>query len=450
MISVPAREVKIVIAESTAQLAKVYTKFLEGAGVKVLATFSNAKDMISSIRADSDKFSKSIVLVGSSLSETDGGPRALAYQLRQVNPNQKIILVMNDPSPMIELDKKLFDATICKPFTISELMGVIEKIASPVLEKGSTVVNDPKEIEGVIRHVLTESHEKLCSVRNPSTIQKGLNINGHTPTFVSAISKGLKVFIVTEITKDNLSYCKQLMMNRGIQLRHIEDIVPNFSVWDGKFVTEVVQGPTKAYPLGHLFYSNLESDVARCELCFDRLWAVAVPAEVKIREMEKSDDTGRITVVTGIDEIIKARVRMIRDAQVSLDLCTVPEFVYNYVIPKLGQEYSDAISRGVRARIIYDIRENGILYCKELIDLGFEVRHLPNVGGMFSLSEKGILAGASSTDGQLQEDTKAIFSDFPDFVKQHQSMFETLWNTAVPASERLMEILGKGQPVQQL
>jgi hypothetical protein len=45
-------------------------------------------------------------------------------------------------------------------------------------------------------------------------------------------NRGIKLRVITEITKDNISYCKELM-KLSIELRHLDDVKGNFSVSDG-------------------------------------------------------------------------------------------------------------------------------------------------------------------------------------------------------------------------
>jgi len=443
MFDAPRRNFAIVIVDDSRHLVSVYEKFFETAGLDVVAKFYSGKELLTSFAGGKSDLEKAIILLDHAMPEMDG--IETAKKVKKLNPSQRIVLAVVGDLTRIKIDQDLFVGTILKPFTLSELIKTIERISSSIRAKGSQIFSDPEQIENMIRDIVSESKEKMCSVRNPSMIRSGVHLKGHTSTYISAISKGLKVFVVTEINNENLAYCKQLMLNRGVHLRHLEGAIPNFAIWDEKHMMESVQIPSESAPYGHVLYSNLESDVNRNQYLFEYFWNIARPAKDRIRELEASSDQSKSTVITGYDEWLRIRMKILREAQVSLEICSVPEVISKIVIPSLGQDHRDTIKRGVRFRYLFDISMNSIDSAQKLMDVGIEVQHLPNSSSVFAASEKAYFSIINAQDLSTGAKIQAVYSTEASYIEQHRSIFEALWNSAKPAIDRIKEITEENQ-----
>jgi two-component system, OmpR family, sensor histidine kinase VicK len=53
--------------------------------------------------------------------------------------------------------------------------------------------------------------------------------------------RGIKSRVITEVTKDNILYCRELM-KLSIELRHLDDIKGNFSISDGAMYQATAMG----------------------------------------------------------------------------------------------------------------------------------------------------------------------------------------------------------------
>jgi DNA-binding response OmpR family regulator len=428
---------EIVIVDGSEELLRAYQKYLQIANLKIIATFSKAKEALSYFGSNRAGLGDLIVLLDSRMSDMDS--LEVARRLKEMNSEQKIILTtLGDPS-RFRSEMKLFDAKIGKPFVISELLDAIEKVNPSVSAKGSWIF-ETQDVDKKYQELLSDSRERVLMCLSAEGVKRRLDVPGYIPYYVRARSKGLKVMLITEMTNENLFYCKELMINRGVELRHLDGVVMNFSVWDQRHTLEAVQTSDGSSILKRIFYSNLESIVRKNQFLFEQLWKLAVPGDQKIRELETTSLHHRIRVVSGQDEMIRTRMRIIHDAKVSLDICSAPELVTKIIIPRLWQEYANAIARGIRCRLMYEIPDNGMGACKDLIKLGFEVGHLQNLAGIFSLSERELLGATALKDPLPNAEPVAIYSDYPELVRQHQMVFDMLWSHATPSIERIREI----------
>ena len=342
---IPRHEIAIVIVDDSQALLRIYEGGFEAAGLKVVAKLSSGKDVLAFFASPNSAAPQSIVLLDQMMPEMDG--TETARQLKQLNPNQRIILATQEDPSKFQLDTKLFDGVIQKPFTIAEFLAIIENLSSWIQVKGSRIFREPKEIENLLRDITSDSKEKIYSVRNPKMIQSSNHSHGHVPTYLSAVSKGLKVFLVTEITQENLVYCKQLMMNRGVQLRHLDGVVSNFVIWDEKHVAETVRDTSNSYPYGYVLYSNLESKVSENQYLFEYLWNLATPAEEKIRELEvENSEEGNVTIVSGEERVMQRRIRLIGNARGYVDVCSSLSGSSTSLCPELRQALKEVYRKG--------------------------------------------------------------------------------------------------------
>jgi FixJ family two-component response regulator len=446
----PVRDIGLIIVNSSLNLNQVYGKFFQTAGLKVKAKFRSGREVLTHLASNTKELTDAAVLFDNKLYDSEG--KEVLKKLKELAPNLKIILISTSGRELSQNDdEKLFDGVVQKPFTISELVTEIERVSSHIQIKGSRIFQESEEIERLIRDIVANSKTKMCSVRNPTLIGTGPYVKGHTSTYVSAVSKGLKVFIVTEINRDNLATCKELMVNRGIELRHLARVVPNFNVWDEKYVLESIEGSSDLFPKGRVFYSNLESIVSRNQFLFNDLWKIAVPAKERIRELEASPDLSKVTVVANQNDLFKLRLEMVHEAEKSLDICAIPEIVSKFMIPRLLLDHVNSISRGVRNRYLFEIKSSeDIDSAKKLIDAGIEVRHIHNSVAAFGVSDKACISMVNVKDVGENEETRGVYSLHPDYVEQYRSIFEILWKDSISVDERVKEIESTKSKIKEL
>src|ERR671935_1575567 len=100
--------------------------------------------------------------------------------------------------------------------------------------------------------------------------------------------------------------------------------------------------------------------------------------------------------------------------------------------------YIDIRKRGGRIRAFTEITKDNINYCKELMKLVDELRHLNGVKGGLAVSETEYMA--TTVLEEAKPLTQVIFSSVKEVVEQGQYIFDTLWNTAIPADQKIREI----------
>ncbi len=103
--------------------------------------------------------------------------------------------------------------------------------------------------------------------------------------------------------------------------------------------------------------------------------------------------------------------------------------------------------RGAKIRLITEITSANIDYCREFMKFA-EVRHLDNVQGNFSVSD-GKWYTASAVTEKDKPPPRLILSTVKEIINQHQHFFETLWDKAKLAEQKISE-LEEGRPAEKI
>ncbi|HZB99425.1 MAG TPA: hypothetical protein VE226_05380, partial [Nitrososphaeraceae archaeon] len=129
-----------------------------------------------------------------------------------------------------------------------------------------------------------------------------------------------RIRIITEINKDNIQSCKELM-KFGIELRHLDEVVGIFTINEFEYCA------TKKFPYqlsNKIVYSNDKEIVNHYKYIFKILWSKAIPAEQRTREVE--DDINRFTteILKNSHEISDDIIRITENSS-NISLCFVVE-----------------------------------------------------------------------------------------------------------------------------
>jgi signal transduction histidine kinase len=252
-----------------------------------------------------------------------------------------------------------------------------------------------------------------------------------------------KVRWITEITRDNLSYCRELM--QYAELRHLDGTRGNFGVSDTAYIATATVN--KAQPIPELIYSSVRSVVEQNKYVFDTLWSKAVVAEDRIREVEEGIIRSQTRTVKNPKEILEETLGLMRRSM-QYSVCSVSDRLlhahdYSFdVFKEILDLHRDGKHSGIRWVTNIGDNQDSRLFevIKRFMNLGMEIRHVPIIPPMsFGMSGKEMnLTVESMRGGSLN--ASAIFTSEPAFVEQFAAIFEELWNRGIIAVDRIKEI----------
>jgi signal transduction histidine kinase len=148
----------------------------------------------------------------------------------------------------------------------------------------------------------------------------------------------------------------------------------------------------------------------------------------------------RTEVLHGEHNVVSTVLQFTSKAKSRIDACvdyTRPSLILE--MEQLRKAFLDARSRGVRLRYVTEITEDNIGYCKELIKIVDELRHIDGVKGNFYLSETEYIAPASLHE-KGKPASQIIYSNVKEIVEQQQYVFDSFWDKSVFAERRIKEI----------
>src|SRR5262249_52951914 len=136
-----------------------------------------------------------------------------------------------------------------------------------------------------------------CMVR-PSL---AFRIESIRKAFLDAKGRDVKLRYVTEITTENISFCKELV--KVANVRHLDGIRGNFMVSEKEYIAPSVSNHTSNIA-SQIIYSNLHEIVEQQQYIFETLWSKAISSEQRIREIEEGAYPVSTRILEDQDQII--------------------------------------------------------------------------------------------------------------------------------------------------
>jgi two-component system sensor histidine kinase VicK len=147
--------------------------------------------------------------------------------------------------------------------------------------------------------------------------------------YISLKKRGIKLRGVTEVTVDNIQYCKKLM--EVGEFRHLDGVRTNFGIADGKVV--MLYGVSQETdPLSHAIVTSVKGIVDAQQYMFENLWNKAIPVEQKIREIEQGIKPDIIETITDPIRIQNLYLSLVKSAVTEIML----------IIPTINAVYRQA------------------------------------------------------------------------------------------------------------
>ena len=254
--------------------------------------------------------------------------------------------------------------------------------------------------------------------------------------YIAAKRRGAKIRFITEITKDNIHYCKELM-NIVTEFRHLDGLIGGIAVSESEYMTTTTLRGKEL--LTQVFYSNADDVVKQGQYVFDTFWNKAIPAKQRIKEIEQGTKREFIDTIREAAEIWNLVHNLIESSmeEVVILFSTAITFRTSQQYEELIQLLKKTSERHVAVRILTDsddpinkIIEN--LREGQKIGNNIECRNKPRetrltimvVDNTYSLTIEMKDSMATTFDEAIG---LATYSNSESTVSSYLSIFETLW-----------------------
>jgi two-component system, OmpR family, sensor histidine kinase VicK len=138
---------------------------------------------------------------------------------------------------------------------------------------------------------------------------------------LKAKNRGVQFRYITEITKDNISYCKEL--SKFAEVHHLNGVKGNFEISQKTIGTDEYIGTAtlqEAEPVAQLIYSNVKEIVEQQQFVFDTLWNKAIPSPVRIKEIEERIKPETIEVIVDPRNALETEYRLLKSAKKEIQM----------------------------------------------------------------------------------------------------------------------------------
>jgi nitrogen-specific signal transduction histidine kinase len=276
-----------------------------------------------------------------------------------------------------------------------------------------------------------------------------LQIKEIKKAFYDAKERGIKLRYITEITADNVSFCKELSTTIADELRHLDGIKGNFYVSEREYIAPAALHQ-KDKPSSQIIHSNMREMVEEQQYIFDTLWNKSISAEDKIKEIEHEIEPDYFRIINDNDEATNILIDFAKNAQKEI-LLLLPNDkaltrmdrlgILNYLIDKCNEQI-----KGKEEREGEDIIQVKIICPISDINLDIVNRILQNTSASNSIR---IVNGNNSSSGTIIVDNKkflkaelrepeaeqfsesiglSFYSNSKPSVESYKLFFELLWN----------------------
>jgi two-component system, OmpR family, sensor histidine kinase VicK len=253
------------------------------------------------------------------------------------------------------------------------------------------------------------------------------------------LRRGGKIRCITEITKDNIQYCNQLL-NIVSELRHLDGLKGGIAITETEYMATTIL--KEEQPLTEVIYSNAKEVVSQNQYIFDTLWNSAIPAVKKIKEIEEGVE---IEFVKVIDDPIKSKNSYINNLKKStreLSLLIPSNFLSSNEKDARIYEIINGLLKDPNVKIkvlLYHKTKQKETYIFKEKNNNFQLRYIEKDVSFKSLDETAIaiMDRKFSMILELKKDSKASFgnsivfsieSNNKIFVASYIAIFESLWN----------------------
>jgi two-component system, OmpR family, sensor histidine kinase VicK len=273
--------------------------------------------------------------------------------------------------------------------------------------------------------------------RAPSIV---VDIEEYRNGYINIRRRGAKIRAFTEITKENIHYCKELMKLVD-ELRHLDGVKGGMAVSESEYMATTVLEESK--PLTEVIYSNVKEVVEQGQYIYDTLWRSAISAEQKIKEIEEGVIRYETRIIENPDEVIKEIGRLTASSN-KLDICLTSgglQYSHNYFFD-LKKKLLDKQRRGEHKGIRYITNiDNGNLHiCKLYLKHGIQIRHMKNLPPMsFGVSDREIAVTIEKMEGGRRVQSLLI-SNEPLYVRHFTSLFEEIWRNGIDGQHRIKQV----------
>ena len=167
--------------------------------------------------------------------------------------------------------------------------------------KNTRVLQGPEKVIDIALQFTSNTENKIDACINHTRPALIVELRELKKAFRDVKKRGIKLRYITEITTENISFCKELLATIVDELRHLDGIKGNFYVSEREYIAPAPLHE-KGKPSSQIIYSNMKEIVEEQQYIFDTLWNKSISAEDKIKEIEQGTEPEYFRVINDNEE----------------------------------------------------------------------------------------------------------------------------------------------------
>jgi two-component system, OmpR family, sensor histidine kinase VicK len=273
---------------------------------------------------------------------------------------------------------------------------------------------------------ITEYMDAICDDRGVEVTIKATPIwNGMN----DLKNKGVHLRWITNITPDNLKWCKEFM--KLVEVRHIDGIKGAFGIHDNMYymASANVLRQGRIFP-SELIVSNVKVIVQQQQQIFNLLWDKAIPGKQRIKEIELGTKREFIDTIRDPDDIIKVIFNILNSATYNIEILFSSYATFHGLSSAgiLDHLIKMKSERNIEVRALLSVKNKNEI--KKSRDLSKEL-----FGSNITtfVADSALSLAIEMNDSNQNKDLDdsfgiAAYSNSQSTVNTYEIIFENLWN----------------------
>ncbi len=302
------------------------------------------------------------------------------------------------------------------------------------------IVYDEKNIINFVVKFMQNTKERMDlfgDKNGPSII---ITHDIYKNNYVLARDRAVKIRYITEITKENLHYCKEV---RKIvdEFRHLEGLKGVLAVNESEYIGTTVLKEKEH--LTHVICSTEKEVVEQQQYTFDTFWKNAIPYEQRIIEVEQRIERIKTEVLENPQEISRRITDLAKNSDYMCIFTIIGgmQLIFNNFFEpykEVSKKHRNGKHGGIRW--LSSINKEDTELVKIFLNEGLDIRHIKDEPSLnFALSNKLF----NSTIEKMEEGkmvTSLFSSNDALYLSHYQAVFEELWKKGIDARYRIKDI----------
>jgi signal transduction histidine kinase len=309
--------------------------------------------------------------------------------------------------------------------------------------KNTRVLQGPEKVIDIVLQFTSHAENKIDAFVDHTRPSLIIELKDLMKAFHDVKKRGVKLRYITEITAENISFCKELLATIVDELRHLDGIKGNFYVDEREYIAPAALHE-KGKPPSQIVYSNMKEVVEEQQYIFDTLWNKSISAEEKIKEIEQGVEPEYFRVINDNEEATNILIDLAKNAQNEI-LFLLPNDkaltridrlgIIDHLVGKCNEEKKDGM---IQVKIICPLSDTNLNIVNRILqNTTGTSNNIRIVNGSDSSFGMIVVDNTKFLKAELREPEAEYFSEAIGLsfysnskpsVESYKLFFELLWN----------------------